>query len=183
MKAYASSPGYETSHILDNYDWEGVGQGLVVDIGGAQGHVGMELATRFKNLKILVQDMDKVVEHAAAGMPADLASRVKFMAHDFFAPQSVQADVYYFRWILHNWSNKYCILILRAQIPALKPGARIVIQDTCMPEPGTIARWKEKDLRYGIIARILGIVLTGILRQIGRPEHASDLQLAGTHYQ
>jgi O-methyltransferase domain len=156
MRAYTSSPAYETSYILDNYDWEGVGKGLVVDIGGAQGHVGIELAKRFKNLNILIQDMDKVVEQGAAGVPADLASRVKFMAQDFFAPQTVQADVYYFRWILHNWSDKYCILILRAQIPVLKPGARIVIQDTCMPEPGSIARWKEKDLRYGVIARMSG---------------------------
>lgn len=148
MKVFATRPDYDPSYIIDNYDWAILGQTQVVDVGGAKGHVAMELAKRFENLNILVQDMDKVVENAEPGVPDDLKGRVHFMAHDFFAPQTIQADVYFFRWILHNWSDKYCILILRAQIPALKPGAKLIIQDTCMPEPGAVALWREKDLRF-----------------------------------
>ncbi|EDO00422.1 hypothetical protein SS1G_14292 [Sclerotinia sclerotiorum 1980 UF-70] len=147
MKVFSTRPEYDPSYIVENYDWASLGQSQVVDIGGAQGHTAMELAKCFEGLNILVQDMDKVVENAELGVPEELKKRVHFMAHDFFAPQTVQADVFYFRWILHNWADKYCVLILRAQIPALKPGARIIIQDTCMPEPGTVPLWRERDLR------------------------------------
>lgn len=81
--------------------------------------------------------------------PADLASRVKFMEHDFFTEQPVQgADVYLFRWIFHNWSDKYSIKILRNLIPALKPGAKVVINDNVLPQPGVLSRWQEERLRY-----------------------------------
>lgn len=147
MKVFAKRPEYNPSYLIDNYDWASLGQAQVVDVGGAHGHVAMELAKHFQNLNIIVQDMDKVVENAEIGLPDALRGRVSFMAHDFFAPQTIRADIFFFRWILHNWSDKYCILILRAQIPALKPGARLIIQDTCMPEPGAVPLWKEKDLR------------------------------------
>jgi hypothetical protein len=66
------------------------------------------------------------------------------MAHDFFTPQPVKhADVYLYRWIFHNWVDDKCIEILRNAIPALKPGARILINDGCLPRPGSV-RWNEE---------------------------------------
>lgn len=147
MEVFSTRPEYDPSHITDHYDWESLGQAHIVDIGGAQGHIAMALARRFDNLNIMVQDMDKVIENAELGVPDNFKTRVRFMAHDLFEPQTIEADVFYFRWILHNWSDKYCIAILRAQIPVLKPGARLLVQETCMPEPGAVALWKEKDLR------------------------------------
>jgi len=70
------------------------------------------------------------------------------MAHDFLTEQPVKyADVYFFRWIFHNWSDKYCIKILRNLIPALKVNARIVINDNVLPEPGTMPIFREERLR------------------------------------
>ncbi len=150
MKAFATRLDYDPCYITDYYDWASLGPVRVIDIGGAQGHIAMELARRFDNLDIIVQDMDKIVANAEAGVPEALRDRVRFMAHDFFAPQSTDGDVFFFRWILHNWSDKYCRLVLRAQIPALKSGARILIQDTFMPEVGSVALWKERSLRFVI---------------------------------
>ncbi|RYO82876.1 hypothetical protein DL762_006397 [Monosporascus cannonballus] len=56
-------------------------------------------------------------------------------------------DAFLIRWVLHILRQKYCLRLLRAQIPALRPGARVLIQDVCMPEPGTVALWREQDLR------------------------------------
>ena len=71
------------------------------------------------------------------------------MSHDFFTIQPVKdADVYLFRWIFHNWSDGYCIKILRNLVPALKNGAMIVINDNVLPEPGTMGLWQEERLRY-----------------------------------
>ena len=147
MQVFAQRPQFDLAYITDYYDWASLGHAKVVDVGGSQGHVAVALARRFTKLSIVVQDMDKVVENATA--PEELRERVVFMAHDLFAEQPVkEAAVYFLRWTLHNWSDKYCILILRALVPALKHGSRIIIQETLMPEPGTVAMWKEKNLRY-----------------------------------
>lgn len=138
---------YNASHVITNYDWLSLGQVKIVDVGGGAGHVTMELATHFPNISVIVQDMEKMVEEANANVSAELKDRFKFMVQDMFAPQSVEADVYFFRWVFHNWTDKYCALILKALIPALKPGARIIINETCMPEPGQISHWREKYLR------------------------------------
>ncbi|KAI0521163.1 O-methyltransferase-domain-containing protein [Xylaria bambusicola] len=148
MKALTAHPEYDIRHGIDNYAWSSLGKAKVVDIGGNRGNVAIYLARRFPELEIVVQDKQEVIQGAADDVPADLKGRVTFAAHDMFAPQTVQADVYHIRWVMRNWSDKYCIIILRALIPALKPNARIVIQETCMPEPGAVPLWKEKEIRH-----------------------------------
>jgi hypothetical protein len=55
--------------------------------------------------------------------------------------------VYFFRWILHNQSDKYAIKLLRNLVPGLKKGSKIVINDHCLPEPGQESLWDEKIIR------------------------------------
>lgn len=150
MVTYTMMTEYDTSHIFNNYDWKSLGPVKMVDVGGGAGHHSIELARRFPNLSVIVQDMDKMFE--GVKIPEELEGRFKFMAYDLFAPQTIQADVYFFRWIFHNWSDKYSVLIIKALIPALKPGAKIILNESCMPEPGEIAHWREKDLRLVILA-------------------------------
>ncbi|KAK8071291.1 S-adenosyl-L-methionine-dependent methyltransferase [Apiospora hydei] len=147
MNTLSKSEDYDLNYVLDFYDWTSLGAARVVDIGGSAGHVSIALARRFPDLTFVVQDMERVVSNAGANLPDDLKSRVSFMAHDLFQPQTVEADVYYMRWIFHNWSDKYCKLILEALVPALKKGSRILIQDFCMPKPGEVALWKEQAAR------------------------------------
>lgn len=138
MQVFTERPHFNLSYVTDHYNWASLGQAQVVDVGGSHGHVSLALARKFNNLSMIVQDMERVVENAT--VPEELRGRVRLMAHDLFAPQPIQgADVYYLRWILHNWSDKYCILILRALVPALKRGAKVIIQETLMPEPSSVA--------------------------------------------
>ena len=96
-----------------------------------------------------MQDLASTVDNAASSLPPELSDRVEFMPHDFFREQPVKgADVYLFRWIFHNWSDDYCIKILRSLTPSLKKGAIIVINDNVLPEPGTMGLWQEGRLRY-----------------------------------
>jgi hypothetical protein len=47
-----------------------------------------------------------------------------------FEPQPVVgADIYMLKWIFHDWPDAESLAILRALIPALKPGARILFID------------------------------------------------------
>jgi SAM-dependent methyltransferase len=138
-------PGLEPSYAVKAYDWASLGKATVVDVGGSHGLVCIALAKEFPDLQFVVQDLPKVIEDAKTKSPADLSNRVTFQAHDFFEEQPVKnADIYYFRWILHDWSDKYCVKILRALIPALKPGARLLFSERCLEAPCTLPLRAEK---------------------------------------
>jgi hypothetical protein len=81
-------------------------------------------------------------------IPPELQSRIQLTTHDFFTPQLVKdADVYFFRHVFHNWPDLYCIKILRMLIPALKKGAKVLINDGIAPEPGTMSAFEDKLIR------------------------------------
>lgn len=149
MASLTGGEGYELSYLLANYDWQSIDavSGTVVDVGGSHGFVCTALAAQHPNMKFVVQDLPKTVSSAPA-LPEALASRVTYQAHDFFTPQPVRgAAVYLFRWILHNQADKYAIKMLQQLIPALKKGARVVINDHCLREPGEENAWDEKIMR------------------------------------
>lgn len=51
------------------------------------------------------------------------------MAHDFFKPQPVQADIYMIKLILHDWPDKESVQILRGLVPSMRPGSRVLFID------------------------------------------------------
>jgi hypothetical protein len=149
MVSLTGGEGYEVFYLLDNYDWASLDaeHATIVDVGGSHGFVCVDLAHRYPNLKFIVQDLPKTISSAPV-LPTEIADRITFQAHDFYTEQPVKgADVYLFRWILHNNSNKYAERILRALIPALKNGARVIVNDHCLPEPGQESLWDEKIIR------------------------------------
>lgn len=127
---------------------------LVVDVGGSKGHVSLHLARIYTHLKFIVQDLPEVIYGAADQLQSSednnaLKDRIEFVSHDMFEEQPVKnADVYLLRYVLHDWGDKYCIYIIRNLIPALKNGAKIVIQDHVLPEPGTMGLLQEMQMRY-----------------------------------
>ena len=63
-------------------------------------------------------------------------------------PQPVHgASLYLFRSVLLNWPDQYVIKFLRNLIPALKPGAKVVINEGVLPRPGELTPWDEKIIR------------------------------------
>ncbi|EMR68985.1 putative o- protein [Eutypa lata UCREL1] len=150
MRSFTNGSGFELRHIVDNFPWGNFHNGTVVDVGGSQGFVCFAIGRKFPTLSFVVQDLEPVIEAAKKEVPADdeVGKRVSFMAHDFITPQPIHgADVYIFRWIFHNWSDKYCVRILKNLIPALKPGAKIVVNDTVLPQPGVLSNWQESRIR------------------------------------
>jgi len=148
MAANAGSEGYHVKHVVDNYPWEALGEATVADVGGSQGHVSIAIASKYPSLKFIVQDLPSMRPPNIVGsIPPELESRVSLTTHDFFQPQPVSADLYYFRWVFHNWSDAYAVKILKALVPAMKPGARLLINDGILPEPGSIGRKEEKSIR------------------------------------
>lgn len=77
-------------------------------------------------------------------LPSIFKDRITFVANDFFSEETIKdADVYFLRWILHNWSDKYAIQILQSLIPALKNGAKILVYEVVLsdtPDWGSIQK-------------------------------------------
>ncbi|KAL1969135.1 hypothetical protein VTN77DRAFT_389 [Rasamsonia byssochlamydoides] len=131
-------PRYAVDNVVRSWDWESVASGIIVDVGGASGYNSIALARHLPRAKFYVEDINveglKMGRETVAQDP-DLQQRITFTEHDFFEPQPVQADVYFFRHVLHDWSDADCVRILRALLPALKDGARVLVSEGVMPEP------------------------------------------------
>ncbi|KAI9686629.1 MAG: hypothetical protein M1822_003640 [Bathelium mastoideum] len=128
MAIFTQGLGLSAKFLAEGYPWSSITQakGTVIDVGGATGHISVELARLAPNLHFVVQDLPEVIKGARKSLPGDVASRVEFMEHDFFQEQPV---------------------ILKALIPALKPGARIVANDHLVPPANTMSLLHERAVR------------------------------------
>lgn len=148
MSLFSMGPGYSPKWLLENYPWDSLHAGTLVDIGGSKGEYSIAIAQKHPQMKLIVQDLEEVVDQARSGIPADMTERVSFMVHDFFKEQPIKgADVYLMRWILHDWSDTYAVRILRALIPALRKEAQIVLHEYILSEPGEVLTQQDKLLR------------------------------------
>ena len=144
MSIVSNGEGYEAFHIVDALPWEKANVKVFVDVGGSFGTSSIALAERYPSIQCIVQDLPHVISEGKPALSEELNDRVEFMAHDFFQEQPVKgADVYFFRWIFHDWSDKYCIKILHGLTPALKPGARLIICEFILPPPGEASAYQE----------------------------------------
>ncbi|KAG6356245.1 hypothetical protein INS49_015632 [Diaporthe citri] len=137
---------FSVNHLLDGYDFSNVH--TLVDVGGGQGEVSLCLAKEYPNMEIIVQDQPEVIEGLENRIPAELKHRIRGMKHNFFHPQLVKhADIYLLRWIFHCWSDLYCVKILQSLVPGLKNGAKVVANDICIPQPGSLGIAADRELR------------------------------------
>lgn len=144
MSFFTTGPGYSLDHLTDHYPWASHGSGTVVDIGGSHGDAAFAIARKFPDLNLVVQELPEVV----ASSQHQPGLKVRFQSHDFFEEQPIKgASVYIYRWILHNWPDKYCVKILKALIPALQPGSRVLVMDFVMPPPCMLPNVVERKLR------------------------------------
>ncbi|KAL7897364.1 S-adenosyl-L-methionine-dependent methyltransferase [Trichoderma sp. SZMC 28014] len=148
LQSHGQREGYDVSHTVSGYPWAKLGKATVVDMGGNEGFVAIALAKAFPSLSFVVQDLEGMrTPEMVDKIPEHLSHQISLTTHDFFQPQTETGDAYLFRHIFHAFSDKYAINILRALIPGLKPGARIIINDIVLPDPGVVSRLEEKSIR------------------------------------
>ena len=155
MTSFTSQEGSSPKHVVDGYDWASIREGTVIDMGGAEGHIAVAVAEHYPSLHFLVQELLPVIEQARDKVPKALSDRVQFMEHDFFTPQTVTADVYLLRWIFHNYPDAYCVKILQNLVPAMKKGARVIVVDNIVPEPGTTSQMAEREIRSVLAVEVV----------------------------
>lgn len=131
------------AQILDGADPE---KPLIVDVGAGKGHDLLAFHGKFPGTgKLVLQDLQPVIETLD-----DLDPVIEKVGYDFFTEQPLKgmlsllllpfpvkaeeeldvymlkpftgARVYFYHHILHDWSDNYCLEILRKVVSAMTPG-------------------------------------------------------------
>jgi len=122
---------------LDGIDWRG--NEVVVDVGGGNGSLLIELLRRQSGLSGVVFDLPETVRDEEA-----LGDRIEFVAGSFF--ESVPpGDVYVLSTILHDWDDDPATEILRTIRAATSPESRLILLEAVVPpgnEPGS-GKWLD----------------------------------------
>jgi hypothetical protein len=101
--------------------------GLVVDLGGAEGAFVGELVAQNPGLRGLVLELPHSVPAAQAeAARRGLADRITAEAGDFFAAVP-EADLYLLKFVLHDWDDDACVRLLSNVRAAMRPGARVLV--------------------------------------------------------
>jgi hypothetical protein len=112
---------------------------IVVDVGGGNGALLVELIRRRPELRGIVLDLPETVRDEAA-----LGDRIEFVAGSFF--DSVPAgDAYLLSGILHDWPDEDAARILRTIRAAAPAHARLLINESVI-RPGNDpdgAKWLD----------------------------------------
>jgi len=105
---------------------------VVVDVGGGNGALLVELIQRRPEMRGIVLDLPETVRDEAA-----LGDRIEFIAGSFF--DSVpEGDAYVLSGILHDWPDEDAARILRTMRAAAPPHARLLINESVI-RPGNDA--------------------------------------------
>ncbi|OAA51549.1 O-methyltransferase, family 2 [Metarhizium rileyi] len=148
MRAHGSREGFDVSHTVQSYPWAKLGNATVVDMGGNEGYVSLAIAESFPNLSFEVQDLAGMQSESTIGsVPSHLARRVRFATHDFFHEQPTVAGAYFFRHIFHAFPDRDVVRVLRALVPAMRHGSRVIVNDVVLPAPGAVSLAEEKTFR------------------------------------
>ncbi|OJJ44533.1 hypothetical protein ASPZODRAFT_153470 [Penicilliopsis zonata CBS 506.65] len=116
---------------------------VFVDVGGGIGHQCALLRSRYPDLvgRVILQDSTTVVARALQ------TTGVEKTAHDFWTPQPVHAArAYYLRYIMHDYPDEKCLVILRNIKAAMAPDSVLLIDDMIIPNKGAHPNATDRDI-------------------------------------
>jgi hypothetical protein len=162
--------------VLDNCDLAGMRS--VVDVGGGDGTLLIELLRATPNLHGVVVDTDEVVSRARQRPEAKaLSERLEFQAGNFLDVLPAGRDLYLLAWILHDWDDEPASQILAACRQAMSATSRLLILESVLP-PGDVPHFS----RYGDL--VMMVLLNGRERtkaEFSQLLHGQGLRLETVH--
>ncbi|KAJ5297875.1 S-adenosyl-L-methionine-dependent methyltransferase [Penicillium antarcticum] len=107
-------------------------QPLLIDLGGGRGHDIAYFAARFPDVpgRLILEDISPVIDDTQK-----LDPKIERFKHDLLTPQPIKgARVYYMKWVLHDWSDEKCRVILGHIAAAMKKGySKLLIEEFVLP--------------------------------------------------
>jgi O-methyltransferase domain len=122
---------------LAGLEWRG--DETVVDVGGGNGSLLVELLKLRPGLRGIVFDLPETVRDEAA-----LGDRIEFVEGSFYETVP-PGDVYVLSRIIHDYDDEQALAVLRTIGAAAAPGSRLVLLEAVVPagnEPGG-AKWLD----------------------------------------
>jgi O-methyltransferase domain len=107
----------------------------VLDVGGGHGHLLAALLDAYPRLEGSVFDVPAVAEAAAADLHRrGLADRGTAIGGSFFDWLPSGYDVHVLKWVLHDWGDDACHVLLDASRAALPTGGRLLVVEQLLRE-------------------------------------------------
>ena len=149
--AFASRTRVNTDEFLGVYPWAREGHAKIVDVGGGFGGGTMPVIKAFKRLQLVVQDIPdtrpnfekvcRVISLDASLTQTELTDwldlerrmsrihdgRVRFAVHDFFTPQTEEADIYFMRHVIQDWPDAESVKILANTAAKMTSSTKLLI--------------------------------------------------------
>ncbi|PWY67951.1 o-methyltransferas-like protein [Aspergillus heteromorphus CBS 117.55] len=117
---------------------------LFVDVGGGVGHQSRRFREAFPNLqgRMIVEDLPEVMQ-AAKDIPG-----VEKLGYNFFTPQPVKgAKFYYFRGVLHDFTDEKARTILGNTVAVMGPESSILVDEMVLPDKNVHWGATKMDLK------------------------------------
>ena len=138
MGAMASISGTENPAVATAYPFNRLK--LLVDVGGAHGHMLATILLRHKKLKGILYDQPQVVAGAARGgfvTAPKVRDRCQVIGGNFFETVPEGADGYIMKYIIHDWDDEKSLRILGNCRDAMAAGGRVLVVDNVIT-PGNV---------------------------------------------
>lgn len=127
MAAYSrmEEPWIASQLTLDSY-------ARIVDIGGGLGGLARNIKQVYPDHKVTLLDLPHVIKEAKT---ISENSGLFFQEADFTKSIPVQADAFFLKRVLLDWSDSDAVKILKKLKKRLKPGGRIFLIDALLDDP------------------------------------------------
>jgi hypothetical protein len=133
-----------TPAVTAAYDWSQFP--LIADIGGGIGAQLLSILDSHPSCRGILLDQPQVVADAPQH------PRMERVGGNFFAEVSVEADAYVLRWVIHDWNDAEATTILSNVRKAGKPGARVLLVESVIPETAEFDMGKWMDVNMLVMA-------------------------------
>jgi hypothetical protein len=144
--------GTEHAAVAASYDFSPFP--IIVDVGGATGHLLAQILSRSPEPRGILYDLPHVVSRATALLESfGLTDRVRIEPGSFFERVPPAGDAYLLSHVLHDWAEEQCLIILENCRRAMKPGSRLLIIEMVLPGGSAPHAAKRLDISM--------LVLTG----------------------
>ncbi|KAF2234935.1 O-methyltransferase family protein [Viridothelium virens] len=153
---HSSTTWYETYPVEKELEIDNLKQDpqsvLLVDVAGGSGHDALTFRERFPGLpgRCILEDLPETLQRV------DQIERpgIELVPYDFYTPQPIKgARVYFFRRILHDWSDDQCRKFLVNTVAAMDAGySRILIEDRILPSSGVNLSTALADVNIMMVA-------------------------------
>jgi acetylserotonin N-methyltransferase len=101
---------------------------VLVDLGGASGHLAVAACRRYPHLRAVVLDLPEVVPLTRRYLgETDVADRITIQAGNFFESTLPPGDVYAVARVLHDWTDDKVIRLVTRIHEQLPPGGGLLV--------------------------------------------------------